>query len=59
MKGYGAMNASKGRVSSPVRKPMSECSRPKGRTGWIAGPMDAGVNARMATKAVFRDTVKK
>lgn len=32
-------------------------SRPEGRTSWVAGPINAGVNAKMANKSVVRDAV--
>lgn len=32
-------------------------ARPAGRTGWAAGPINAGVDAKMCTKAVKHDAV--
>jgi len=50
-------NASSGRVSSPSYKTIASMSRPVGRTGWTAGPVDAGTNAKMCSKAVRHDAV--
>lgn len=52
-------NASAGRVSSPSHTTMSSISRPAGRTGWTAGPVNAGVNAEMCNSSVKSDGVKK
>lgn len=36
---------------------MASMSRPAGRTSWTGGPIDAGTDARMCTKAVRHDMV--
>lgn len=51
-------NASAGRVSSPTHKSMASMSRPSGRTSWTAGPVNAGTDAKMCNKSVFKDNVK-
>lgn len=48
-------NASAGRVSSPSHTTIASISRPKGRTTWTAGPIDAGVDAKMCNSSVKSD----